>query len=177
MRVLQTILAAVAAGAVLGPAAQAAVIVPLSIGPFSMPVDPAGVIPAGTFLQGTNTYDFTFTTTSAIYDTLMQMQATTVSSGHAHTIAFTLFKGAPGVGTFVANSGGTSVAPTLLTLENGTYYMQVTTLNVPRELVTGGVTLLSAIPEPAGWALMLLGVGALGVAARGRRRAGLAADA
>jgi hypothetical protein len=172
MRALKgVLLAAAMGGAMFGSAAQAVVIIPVSTGPFFRSGDPAGVIPAGTFMQGTNTYDFTFTTVGSIYDTLMQMQATDVKTGIPSTLSFTLFKGLPGSGVFVANSGGTPTTPTLLIVEAGTYYWEVNTTNAPRELTTGGLTLLSSIPEPAGWALMLLGFGALGVVARDRRRA------
>jgi hypothetical protein len=163
--------AAVSASVVLACApASALTIVPVSTGAFSLPGDPAGIIPAGTFAQGTSTYDFTFTTIGGTYDTLLQMQATAVHTGIPHAIAFTLFKGTPGSGSFVANSGGTATTPTLLTLTAGTYYMEVDTVSVPKELVTGGLTLLSSVPEPAAWTMMLLGFGALGAAVRSRRR-------
>ncbi len=172
MRVFTKLLAtaALCAGALLAAApAQALVVVPISAGPFSLPGNPSGVIPSGTFATGTNTYDFTFTTIGATYKTLMQMQATVVGTGNPDNLSFVLYKGLPGSGSFVANSGGTTTAATLVTLTQGTYYMQLDRTAVPKELVTGGVTLLSSVPEPATWAMMMVGVGGLGAVMRRRR--------
>src|SRR5579862_650127 len=109
MRISKLVSAAVlSAGVVLGCApAHALVIVPIDTGPFSLPGNPSGVIPAGTFAQGTDTYDFTFTTIGGTYNTLMQMQTSVVATGNPDTLSFQLFKGLPGSGVFVANSGGT----------------------------------------------------------------------
>jgi hypothetical protein len=182
MRALKWLGLAVAAGdLLLGSAAEAAVIViPIDTGPFSLPGNPVGAIPAGTYFEGSNTYDLTFTTVGPVYDTRMQLQATTVGAGGSSDIAFALFRGAPGSGVFVANSGGPPTAPTLQILTAGSYYMEVNTLSAPREQVTRGVTLLSALsaaPEPEGWALMLFGFGALGAVVRGRRRRGACVNA
>ena len=174
MRVLSKFLAtaALSAGVLLASApAHALTIVPIATGPFSLPGNPSGVIPKGTFATGTNTYDFTFTTVGGTYKTLMQMQTTVVGTGNPDNLAFTLYSGSPGTGSFVANSGGTSTAATLVTLTSGTYYMQLDRTAVPKELITGGVTLLSAIPEPATWGMMLIGLGGLGAMMRTRRRA------
>ena len=162
---------AASAGAVLGAApAHTATIVAMSVGPFSLPGDQSGVIPAGTFVMGGQTDDFTFSTIGGTYDTLMQLQASRVSTGVAQNVSFDLYRGVPTSGVFVAHSGGTPTAATLLTLTSGSYYLQFTGSISPKELVTGGVTLLQTVPEPAGWSLMLLGVGGLGGLLRLRRR-------
>jgi PEP-CTERM motif len=167
--------AVLSAGVMLACApAHALVIVPISTGPFSLPGNPSGVIPAGTFAVGTNTYDFTFTTVGATYSTLMQMQTSIVATGNPDTLSFKLFKGLPGSGVFIANSGGTTTAATLVSLTAGSYYMELQRVSVPQELVTGGLTLLKAVkgggvPEPAVWTTMLVGFGALGAVLRRRR--------
>jgi hypothetical protein len=175
MRVLSRILATtVSAGVLLAAAAaQAATIVPLNTSPFSLPVNPSGVIPAATFVQGTGTWDFTFTTIGGTYKTLMQMQTSLVSNGVPQPLTFTLFSGVPGSGTMVpgGGSGGSPTAATLLLpLKAGSYYMELATTSVGKELATGGLTLLSVVPEPAAWTMLLAGFGGLGAMMRSRRR-------
>jgi hypothetical protein len=152
--------------------AHALTIVPVSTGPFSLPIDPSGVIPANEKVFGASTTDFTFSTLGGTYKTLMQMQASSINDGSPQNIAFTLFSGSPGSGTSVAPSGGTATAASLLwTLAPGNYYLQLVTTSTPSkgELVTGGLTLLSQVPEPATWATMIVGFGLIGLAARRRR--------
>ena len=156
-------------------AANAVTVVPISAGPFFLPGNPSGVIPAGTFATGSNTYDFTFTTVGNTYNTLMQMQTSKLGNGAPQALTFELFQGLPGSGSPVAGSGGTPTAATLLdALKPGNYYLELVTTSAPKELVTGGITLLSAVPEPATWGSMILGFGLLGMAAR--RRRGLSAS-
>src|SRR5262249_972641 len=115
------------------------------------------------------TYDFTFTTLGHAYSVLMQMQATKVSTGNPDSVSFELFSGTPGSGVALAPSGGTPTAASLLkSLAPGNYYLELNTNAVPRELVTGGITLF-AVPEPAAWAMMITGFGLLGLAGRRRR--------
>jgi hypothetical protein len=174
MRTLSKFLAtaAVSAGVMLASAPAHAVTIAMVPSTLTLPSPASAVIPKGTFAQGTNTYDFTFSTLGGTFKALMQAQASKVKNGAPQTLAFELFSGSPGSGTFLSNSGGTATAATLLTnLTAGSYYLQLSTVGAPKELVTGGVTLLSAVPEPATWAMMLIGVAGLGAMARGRRRA------
>jgi hypothetical protein len=159
-----------AAGLALAAAPAHAVTFAISTGPFSLPGNASGVIPSNVIVSGSNTYDFTFTTVGGTYKTLMQMQSSRLSTGQPVPLSFTLFKGPVGGGVFVANSGGTPTAATLISLTSGSYYMELVESHAPKELVTGGITLLSAVPEPASWAMMLVGVGGLGAVMRRRRQ-------
>jgi hypothetical protein len=170
--------AAVAAGlAAAGAPAHALQIVPIATGPFSLPGNPSGVIPSNEIVKGTDSWDFTFSILGGTYKTQLQMQASKLSNGAPTPLTFTLYKGPTGSGSFWANSAGTSTAASLnLNLSPGNYYMQLDRVQAPKELVTGGLTLLSSVPEPASWATMMLGLAAIGGAARTRRRmAGAAA--
>ena len=175
-KLLATAAAFAATMALASAPAHAVTVVPMNTSPFSLPGNPSGVIPANTFAVGTNTYDFTFTTIGGTYNTLMQMQASKVANGAPQGLSFELFKGLPGSGVAVAPSGGSATAATLLTsIAAGNYYLELNTTSAPNELVTGGITLLSAVPEPATWGSMILGFGLLGLAARRRRGLSVAA--
>ena len=168
-------IAAVSMGMMLATApAHAVTVIPLSP-TLQLPSAPSDVIPRGTFVQNTNTYDLTFTTKAHIYDTLMQMQATNVKTGKPVSLAFELYSGLPGSGTPLAPSSTGTAATLLDILKPGDYYLQLKTVKAPKELLTGGVTLLAAVPEPATWAAMLMGLGLVGAGLRARRRAALAA--
>jgi hypothetical protein len=162
---------ALSAGLCLAAAsAHAVTIVPISTGPFG-PGNTAGVIPANITTNGNKTTDFTFTTLFKTYTTLMQLQASSISSGDPEPVAFKLYSGTPGTSSFIANSGGTSTAATLLwSLAPGSYFLQYKASAAPKELITGGITLLSGTPEPAAWTMLLIGLGGLGATLRARRR-------
>jgi hypothetical protein len=142
-----------------------------STGPFSVAGNPAGVIPAGTYISGTAVDDFTFTLLGKA-GTTVQMQASAVSDASPQALAFELFSGSPGSGTFLANSGGTATAATLLkVLAPGDYYAELSVTGAPNELVTGGLALTkvgrsSGTPEPGAWAMLLIGVAGIGAMAR-----------
>jgi PEP-CTERM motif len=156
--------------------AYAVTIVPISTGPFSLPGNPSGTIPVTHppgplgwtgIVAGTNTYDFTFTTIGGTYGALLQMQLTNLHTGFPTTVTFNLFEGLPGSGTLLAPSAGTPTAATLLAgLKPGAYYMELHTISAPAAFVTGGLTL---IPEPASWAILLLGLGGVGAFMRRQR--------
>jgi hypothetical protein len=175
MRNLSKLLAVSAAGVgvMLATAPAHAVTFTTSLAPstIGLPSTPSAVIPKGAFVQNTNTYDFTFSTLGGTYVSLMQAQASKVKNGVPAALAFALYSGSPGTGTWVADSGGTPTAATLrIDLGPGNYYLSLDTHNAPKELLTGGITLLSAVPEPASWAIMLVGLSGLGAMTRTRRR-------
>jgi hypothetical protein len=168
---------AMSAGVMLAASPSQAVNIALATGPFSVPANPSGVIPAGTFASGTNTYDFTFTILGGPFEDLLQLQASAIANGVPQPVAFKLYDGDPGSGVFVANSGGTSTAASLShPIGPGDHFFEMLTVGAPLELVTGGMTLTQltrtgGVPEPATWALSLLGIGALGATLRRRRAA------
>jgi hypothetical protein len=140
--------------------------------PYTLPGNPAGVVPSGVQVSGASTSDFTFSTIGGVYKVLMQLQMSNKANGAPSALNFTLFSGTPSTGTSIGVSGGTPTAATLKQgLAPGNYYLELQTNLPPGEtdLVTGGITLLSAVPEPATWATMILGIGLIGVAARRRR--------
>jgi hypothetical protein len=134
------------------------------------------VIPAGTVASGTNTYDFTFMIVGGPYQQLLQLQASAIANGIPQPVSFELFDGDPGSGVFVAHSGGTATAATLShKITAGDHFFEMKTLAAPPELVTGGLILTAlgrsfGVPEPATWALTLVGFGGLGAALRRHRR-------
>jgi hypothetical protein len=165
--------AAVVAGAMLASAPANALVItkPFTAppGPYNL-ANPNGTIAALRVFKA-NTYNFTFTTTGK-FDVLVQMQASAFKPSVPQLLAFSLFKGVPGSGVFVTNSGAPITGPAIDTiLQAGQYYVQIdssTLINKGDEFVTGGLT-LSAVPEPATWAMMITGFGLLGLAARRRR--------
>ncbi len=136
-------------------------------GPFSL-ANPLGTLPATKMSNG-NTYDYTFT----LVDPLGSSSSTQVSAqllAHGGStpelIQYSLYTGDPGSGTFVSQSS-LDFSPTIsFTPAAGDYYVEVNYIAANGE-VAGG-TLTTAVPEPASWAMMLVGFGALGVALRRR---------
>jgi hypothetical protein len=137
-------------------------------GPYNLG-NPTGTL-AAIQVSKVNTYDFTFTTTGK-FDVLLQAQASKVAAFDPQLLAFTLYRGTPGSGVFVANSGPLQLGPAIdLILNAGAYYLELKPTDIVRneELVSGALT-VSAVPEPASWAMMIGGLGLLGLAARRRR--------
>jgi hypothetical protein len=149
--------------------AQAAIITAFTApaGPYNLG-NPLGSI-AAVQVTKPNTYDFTFTTTGK-FDVLVQMQASMFRPVQPQPLAFTLFKGVPGSGVAVASTP-TLTGPAIdMVLAAGSYYLELLPADIAKnnELVSGALR-VTAVPEPASWALMISGFGLLGLAARRRR--------
>ena len=154
----------------VGASAHAALIVnafTAPAGPYNLG-NPTGTIAAIKVLK-TNTYDFTFTTTNK-FDVLLQMQASMFKPVQPQLLAFSLYQGTPGSGTLITTTP-TGLGPAIdLVLAGGSYYLELLPKDIAKneELVSGALT-ISAVPEPASWAMMITGLGLLGLAARRRR--------
>jgi hypothetical protein len=166
--------AVMALGLAIGGGASAATIVdPIVSGPvntvsnFDTVSNTIGTI-LGFHAVAGDTYDFTFTLGGTVSsDSNSQLQA--VFRGNGQAIPFTLFSGVPGSGVSVASSVGTT-GPTLeKTISPGAYYLQTGPITVNNELVSGSID-FAPVPEPATWAIMLVGFGAIGGAMRSTRR-------
>ncbi len=160
--------AALISALVLSTAASAVtVITPFLGGPFSLS-NSLGTLPATKMKTG-NLYDYTFTLvdplgTSASTQVSAQLLAHSLST--PELIQYSLYSGTPGSGTFLSQSS-LDFSPTIsFTPAAGDYYVEVNVISASGE-VAGG-TLTAAVPEPASWAMMLVGFGALGVALRRR---------
>jgi hypothetical protein len=125
-----------------------------------------------------NDYDWTFDIAGNPAGGLSQLQASFVANFKTSTsepIAFSLFSGAPGSGTLIETSA-LQVGPSLFNtpLAAGDYFIQLTSADIAQsgEEVSGSVQLfpIAATPEPATWAMMLIGVGMAGGALRAARK-------
>ena len=93
-----------------------------------------------------------------------QMQA---SRGFPRLIQYSIWEGPPGSGAFIDQSA-LGIGPTVTqTLSPGNYYLQIDNIAQNGELVSGGLV-VSAIPEPMAWTLMLVGSAGVGAALRRR---------
>ncbi|HEY1878419.1 MAG TPA: PEPxxWA-CTERM sorting domain-containing protein [Caulobacteraceae bacterium] len=165
---LSSVFAALAAfglTAVLAAAAHAALIVTaIPGGPFS-PANPLGTIPSTDLFQG-NTYDFTFGI-SGTGSVLTEVEAA-IAGPVSEPIDFSLYSGDPGSGTLIGTSTLMDGPSMTETLGVGSYFLQVDTIEANGELFDGGLQVAS-VPEPATWALALVGMASLGGAMRLRR--------
>ena len=168
----------VAAGAVAAatlvlsaPASAATIINPVSSGVFTLG-NPIGTV-LGIKVNQSDTYAFTFTL-GGTYDVIMQLQATMFGTS-ARNIDFDLYSGTPSTGTLLMTSPFTTGPAIEAILGPGNYYLQIKTIVTNRELVSGSISLASAVPEPATWALMISGFGLAGAAIRRRRASGAVA--
>lgn len=177
---------AVCVGAALAVApAQAAVInVALSApsGPYNLG-NPTGNIPAnkplGYAVNTSNTYNFTFAVSPGLYNLHTEMNAFGKPKVNGvcctvtiEPIQYTLWFGLPGSGTLLGTSSNSTLAVLdLANITGGNYFMQVLPSNLTKreEFLDGSITLSAAVPEPGTWALLISGVGLLGLAARRRR--------
>lgn len=186
MKTFKSILAAAAAATLAVCAAQSAsaALVEFNLGPLASPsFTHFGVglnTPIG--FPSTDTFAWDFQTSDrerGIFDMVL-------SNNGSETMAFDLQKCtgiSTGCATIASSAAGTG--PTIPSL-GGTFplaagdYRVITTLIVhpvgePGNL-GGTINLLSSVPEPSTWAMMILGVGLIGFAAR-RRREGMAVAA
>ncbi len=157
--------AGAAAAALLGfaalPASAASVISSVSF------AGPLGTITAFKAATGT-TYDFTFSIVGA-QDVLAQVQASMSKPAVIEPIDFKLYSGAPSTGTLLGSSVFASGANYEQVLTSGSYYIELGSIAVNNELVSGSVE-LTPVPEPATWAMMMVGIGGLGLSLRTLRR-------
>jgi hypothetical protein len=149
------------------PASAATVIKAFMGGPFSV-ANPLGTIPA-IKLSKKNTYDFTFSLVGdpgSFASVQVLAQLLTKGASIPEPIQFSLYKGVPTGGVFLAQSS-LDFSPTIAFKPTvSDYYVKVDVISANNE-VAGG-TFTTAVPEPASWAMMLVGFGALGVALRRR---------
>jgi len=130
-----------------------------------------------------NTYDFTFTTSPSLpinsVVTLSMISDVIVvnnqgkSESEPQKLQYQLYWGDPGSGMFLAQSLSTTDPLISFNPIPGQLYVEISPDQIARdgETVSGSLTTtLSAVPEPATWAMMSLGFGALGGVARRRRR-------
>ena len=149
------------------PASAMTVIKAFLGGPISV-ANPLGTIPATKLLKK-NTYDFTFSMVAdpGSFGSLQVLaQLLTKGGSTPEPIQFSLYEGVPSSGVFKGQSN-LDYAPTLaFKPEVGSYYVKIDKITVNNEVVGGTIT--TAVPEPASWAMMLVGFGAMGVALRRR---------
>ncbi|MGH7012048.1 MAG: FxDxF family PEP-CTERM protein [Caulobacteraceae bacterium] len=119
--------------------------------------------------ESTDALDFSFDLTPSSGNVLQQLQAS-LRSG-SQSIAFDLYSGTPGSGTFLGASSPTITGPSLdSNLAPGDYYLQIVT-NPPVGSLISGALSVTAVPEPATWAMLLAGFAFVGYAVRRRRTA------
>ena len=176
---MKTLLAGAAiasALAVAAPVSAATIVVAYTGGPFSL-ANPVGTLPATVLTKG-NDYDFTFTLTAPIVGSTVSVQALAQSQNpvQAQLILYQLYSGTPGSGTLIGVSSQDFSPVVGFNGDVGDYYIEVTSAEIAKsgEVASGSVN-INSVPEPASWAMMLVGFGALGVAMRRRSAKALAA--
>jgi len=139
-------------------ASAATIVSALPGGPFSID-NAVATIPSEGLDKGA-TYDFTFSWVGQQGVGLAQAD----TKGATPVMQFQLFSGVPGAGAFLMQSAAGPGASITFSARPGAYYAEVT----PSQIGVGGA-LPSSVPEPATWALMIIGLGGLGGAVRARR--------
>jgi hypothetical protein len=145
----------------------------------------SGCGPNGTFIPGSvgtiksfhavvgKTYNFTFTIgPPGNTQTLMQLAAAAFVQGSPLPIAFDLYGGTPGNPSYITSSNYQIDSTLSLPLTTGKYFMQLTPqyITQDKELVSGGIA-VAAVPEPAAWSMMIMGLALMGAGLRQRRTA------
>jgi hypothetical protein len=122
----------------------------------------------------TNPFTTTFSfMTDAAYTA--NFRATTSTPGELFTSGLLTGPGLPGAGLTFSdlNTQVISLVGVNL-LADSTYTLSIGGGGVTGAAYTGNGTLTPAVPEPATWAMMLLGFAAIGMASRSRRKVALA---
>jgi hypothetical protein len=152
------------------PVSAATIIVAFTGGPFSL-TNPIGTLPATKLVKG-NTYDFTFTMVPPLSgnttSTQAQAQARVGTGNVPELIQYQLYEGTPGSGTLLATSALDYSPVVAFNAVPDNYYMEVTSAEIAKNNEVASGSIAAAVPEPAGWAMMLVGFGALGLALRRR---------
>jgi len=166
----KTLFAGAAIIAALAATSASAITIVVPGGPFSL-ANPLATFP-GTELAAGNTYDFTFSVAPPL-GTLatIQIQAQAQKTGDNEPITFDFYSGSPGSGSFLGTSSTGTNANLSFNPAAGSYYVEVTPAYIAEgksgEALSGTI-LISTVPEPAAWAMMLVGFGGLGAALRRR---------
>ena len=154
--------------AALAATSASAVTIVVPGGPFSL-ANPLATFP-GTDLDKADTYDFTFTV-GAPTGTLatIQIQAQAQKTGDNEPITFDFYSGSPGSGSFLGTSSTGTNANLTFNPTVGSYYVEVLPAYIAsNNEALSGTILISTVPEPAAWTMMLVGFGGLGAALRRR---------
>lgn len=153
---------------------QAAIVYP-STALGSDPTTPYFVIGTG---AGAFTYDFTLSLSSLADFSAALTQSFTNAANKISNLEIALYKGSIGSGSLITSSfaslatGGQSAAIAYNGALAGSYYLEVTGSAPSGGLnFSGDITTVAAVPEPATWAMMMLGFLGVGFIAY-RRRAG-----
>jgi hypothetical protein len=166
----KTLFAGAAVLTALVATSASAVTIAIPGGPFSLTNDLATF--PGTELATGTTYDFTFSVTAPT-GTLatIQIQAQAQKSGDNEPITYDFYQGDPGSGTFLGTSSTGTNANLTFNPTVSDYYVEITPAYIAEgknNEALSGTILISTVPEPAAWAMMLVGFGGLGAALRRR---------
>ena len=125
-------------------------------------------------LNKADLYNFTFTLVPPIdgdTQTQVQAQIETKLGGSPEPIQFDLYSGTPsGSHTFLQTSPVSTSSFLALDLTPGNYFIQIKPSYIAKNGEVDSGSVITAVPEPAAWSLMILGVTAIGGALRSRRR-------
>ena len=175
MKLMGILAAGVSAALLTAGAASAATVIAI---PNASAIDAAAVAANDVFnfatpttVVASGTYDFTFGVATTA-DINIDSQAQASHKGTSYVVTLDLYSGAPGAGTLLDSNSATAASFSDI-LSPGNYYLEVSQIKAPtgntKVSVSGSIS-PSAVPEPAAWSLMLMGVGGLGAALRRRRQ-------